>query len=316
MAIKSLTRELMSSLFVAVFIFLLSMLIMPYSVEGDQSLYRMVYADLADRDIVSGYIWYAMNLDAQEFVHFFLSWIAAHLQVDKDFFISLSNALLAFLTMKLFRKWNVSFIIGAFVILTNFYLIELYTTIERLKFGMIFFILSLLYTKKEKHFYFYALMASITHIQIMLLYTAMLFNHTIYGIKRILLVGKISKKIFPISIIIIVTLLIISDQIYSKFGSYFREHDLLGFIKSLVFFALSLWYSRNRVETIAIYIPILFAVFFLGGERINIFSYFIFLYYALPVNRGFNIGIFLTSLYYFINSIDFIEKIIFYGYGF
>ncbi|TMO53626.1 hypothetical protein CWC18_21100, partial [Pseudoalteromonas aurantia] len=38
--------------------------------------------------------------------------------------------------------------------------------------------------------------------------------------------------------------------------------------------------------------------YFLGDGRLNIFGYFIFMYYALQVNRGMNIGVLLTSAYY------------------
>ena len=58
------------------------------------------------------------------------------------------------------------------------------------------------------------------------------------------------------------------------------------------------------------------AVGIFGGERVNMFGYFVFMYFALQVNRGVNLGVILTTLYFSYQTYFFVENIILYGDGF
>jgi hypothetical protein len=35
-----------------------------------------------------------------------------------------------------------------------------------------------------------------------------------------------------------------------------------------------------------------------GGDRVNLFGYFLFLFFALPVRKGFNFGVIATLVYF------------------
>ena len=65
-----------------------------------------------------------------------------------------------------------------------------------------------------------------------------------------------------------------------------------------------------------IFFPLFIAVFLIGGERVNMIGYFVFLYYALPINKGFNFGVLLTSAYFLAASFGFTINIIEHGDGF
>jgi hypothetical protein len=56
--------------------------------------------------------------------------------------------------------------------------------------------------------------------------------------------------------------------------------------------------------------------FILGGERINMYGYFIFLYYALPVNKGYNIDILVTAVFFLVKNYLFVASILSKGTGF
>lgn len=64
------------------------------------------------------------------------------------------------------------------------------------------------------------------------------------------------------------------------------------------------------------FIPLFMAVFLFGDERINILGYFIFLYYALFVRRGLNVGVLITSVYFAYASYGHLVRIFKYGNGF
>lgn len=307
---KQILLNAIVGLMVALSAFIFSLLIDPYYTGGDPSLYRKAYVELARLNLIDGYIYYSLILDSKEFAHFYLAWLASNLHIERDIFNGVSSAILAYVAMMLFHKRQASPFIAALIILTSFYFILLYTTTERLKIGMIFFCLSMLYINKPKRFYIFALLASISHIQIILLYLFMLFPYLANGFRKLLLSGKISKNLLLIIILISLPLVLVASQISSKFSSYYGIGDLNDLVRVFPFLFLSLWYSKNKTEVLHIFFPLIIAVLLLGYGRLNIFAYFIFLYYALPVNKGFNVGIILTTVYFLFSSIAFITRII------
>jgi hypothetical protein len=306
----------LGSLCVALIVLAFSLWIDSYYTDGDVAKYRSVYYELADLNIVQGYLFYVVNLDAREILHFILTWLASNLGIDRTIFNGFMSATLAYVAMKLFLRRQASFFVATFIVLFCVYFILLYTTTERLKLGMIFLFLSMLNFEKKNYFYFYAFLASISQIQIMIIYLAMFFYTFCRAVKNAFVYGVISKKLiisfFFIGVIIVISL----EQILSKFNYYNNSRDLSDLsdlIKICFFLTLSLWYSGNKVQVIALFIPVFIAVLLLGGGRINLLGYFIFLYYALPKNNGLNFGVLTTTAYYSYFSIAFILGIIEFG---
>lgn len=297
-------------LLVAMSVFVFGLMIDSYYTEGDPSLYRKVYEELVGINLVEGYIHYSINLDSKEFVHFFLSWLASNIGIKRDLFNAVSSAIFAYVAMLVFYERKASIFIAALIVLTNLYFILLYTTTERLKIGMIFFCLSLLYRDKSIRFYFFVFLAIISHTQILILYLSMFFYKFYRELPKLLLKGGIRKELLLIIILFSMPLMLAWEQILSKLTSYYAVRDFTDLIRIVLFLTLSLWYSRNKIEPIIVFFPLMIAIFFLGGERLNMFGYFIFLYYALPVRRGFNIGILLVLVYFLFSSIGFIAGII------
>lgn len=298
------------SLLVAVSVFVFSLLIDPYYTGGDPSLYRKVYEELVGVNLVDGYILYSINLDSKEFVHFLLSWLASNIGIERDFFNAVSSAILAYVAMLVFYERKASIFIAALIVLTNLYFILLYTTTERLKIGMIFFCLSLLYRDKSIRFYAFVFLATISHTQILILYLSMFLYKFYRELPKLLFKREVPKELLLIILLFSIPLVLVSEQISSKFTSYYAVRDLTDLVRIVLFFTLSLWYSRNKIEPIIVFSPLVIAIFFLGGERLNMFGYFIFLYYALPVRKGFNVGILLALAYFLFSSVDFITGII------
>ena len=301
--------------FFVLLVFFLSLNISPFYVEGDQFHYRAVYRELPELGLIEGFIYYSTALSSLEVVHFILSWIASRV-IEKDFFIAISNAILAYATIRLFIKWNVSLLIAALFILTNFYWLVFYFAAERLKFAVIFFLLSMVSIDNVKTYCALSVVTLISHVQFVLIYAAIMFQYAAKKMLRLIRTGLISKYFILIILLPFIPVLIIQEQLISKFNAYYVSHDFLELFKVLVFFGLSLWYSSKRFETISVFIPIIVATYLVGGDRVNFFGYFVFLYYALPVNRGFNIGILATSIYYMTASFSFMENIFVYGNGF
>lgn len=313
-----LSKTFLARITAVVLVFSLSILILPFYTGGDQNHYRKVYKALPDLGLTEGFIFYSESLDSKEFVHFFLSWLASRV-IDKDLFIAFANAILAFVAMTLFQKWKVSVIIAFLLLLTNFYFLVLFFSAERLKFGFIFLALSMIFIDQVKHFFGLAILALISHAQIIIVYISILFNVFVRQMVKLFRTAKISKSLLFFVPFLFIPFLLVGNQIFDKFQFYYGKYgkgSLTELPRILVFFLLALWYSKKKSETFIMFIPMIITVFLVGGDRVNIFGYFAFLYYGLQIRRGWNFGVLATSLYFTYSSIDFLINIFQLGNGF
>lgn len=294
-------------------VFVGSLYIGPLYVLGDQVHYRSVYEHLAELSLVDGYVYYNSALDSLEFVHFFLSWLASRF-LDKDFFIAIANALLAWVAFGLFQKWKASVFVNVLLVLTNYYLIAMYFSAERLKFGFVFLGLSFLYIEKVKYFYAFSFVALVAHAQTLIVYFSLFFRVLFSQLNKVVSSGKISKIFLIVMVLLVVPVALMSGQLISKFNSYYDGiRGVSELARVFVFLILALYYAREKVEALLVFIPLVFTVMLVGGDRVNVLAYFAFLYYALPVNKGFNVGVLLTSLYFAFGSFEYVSNIFEYG---
>lgn len=308
------TRAFLAKFTAAVLVFLLSLFVLPYYMNGDQTHYRKVYEELPRLSLIKGYLFYAQCLDSREYIHFFLSWVASRF-VEKDLFISFSNGVFAYVAMSFFQKWKVSVVIAFWLLLTNFYFLVLYFSAERLKFGFIFLTLSLLYIDQVKRFYVFSFLAIISHVQVIIVYVSILSNVFIRYISGLFKTGQVAKLVlFFVPLLLIIPL--VGNQILIKYNYYHSEHGFADLARIAVFFLLALWYSDKKDEVIKLFVPLVIAVYLVGGDRVNIISYFVFLYYGVQRRGGWNFGVLVTSAYFSYASIGFLTKIFQYGDGF
>ena len=119
MTILEQKKSNVSSFCIAVIIFCLSLFISPHYNLGDQKVYIKVYQMLASLSFTEGFTYYTRYLSSREPGHFTLSWIFSR-WLDKIFFVSSLNALLAFYIMQLLFKWKASVYIASSIVLSNF----------------------------------------------------------------------------------------------------------------------------------------------------------------------------------------------------
>ncbi len=307
-------RAFFAKFIVAILVLLLSLLIMPFYTHGDQVYYRRAYEQLSGLSLTKGYLFYSQCLASREYIHFFLSWVASRF-VEKDVFIAFFNAIFAYVAMSLFQKWKVSVIIAFWLILTNFYFLVLYFSAERLKFGFIFLALSMIYIGQVKRFYGFVGLALISHVQVIIVYVSILSNVLVGHISKLFSTGQVAKLVlFFVPFLLFPSL--VGNQILTKFQLYHGEYGIADLTKITVFFLLALWYSRDKFEAFKLFVPLFIAVFLVGGDRVNLISYFVFLYYGVQYRGGWNLGVLATSAYFSYASIGFLVKIFQHGDGF
>ena len=166
-------------------VFIASVLVGPCHFAGDQLAYADAYQAVAGLQLFDAYDAYRRYLDSAEVVHFFVIWIGSNIGVDKNILMSSANALLAYVVLKLFREWKVADWVSATFVFSNFYLLVLYFTTERLKFSFIFVGLSLIYSKSIVSSSLLAALAVLAHVQNIILYSSVAFYSLIPRVIKI-----------------------------------------------------------------------------------------------------------------------------------
>jgi len=303
-------------------VFIYSLYVGPFATAGDQTAYRAIYEQIGKSSFEEAIWFYYRSINSKEIVHFVFSFIFSSNGIDKDVFIAISNGVLAYVSAAVLLKFNTSKIIVVVIILTSFYFNVLYFSAERLKFGYIFFMLSILFWDRKVLFYVFSFTSVFGHAQMAINYLAVLFSLLMNQLKRTLLLGKISTHILIIIFILLIFGFLVDryselgSHIIVKFEAYHKEIQLFDVVKILGIMCLAVFYSKNSWEAFFTFVPLIVLVVFLGSDRILMIGYFLFLYYGLQVNRGLNLGVISTTLYFSFKSIGYLQGLIYFGNGF
>lgn len=300
----------------SVLVFIYSLYVGQFATEGDQIHYRAIYEQIGKLPFQEAISFYFLNIDSKEIVHLCLSFIFSSIGTNKDLFIAISNGVLAYVSVAVLLQYNASKIIIVAIIFTSFYFNVLYFSAERLKFGYIFLMLSILFKDKKYIFYFVSFTSVLSHVQMAINYLAVLFYFLMKQVNRILKTGKTSSNVFVIIFIVLICLVLMGPHMINKFHSHHKEMQLLGILKILSFMCLAVWYSKNRSMAFFTFAPLVLFVSLLGSDRIVMISYFLFLYYGLQNNRGLNLGVISTTIYFSLKSIGYVNNLIYNGNGF
>ncbi|RON06735.1 hypothetical protein BK659_20855 [Pseudomonas brassicacearum] len=300
----------------AIPVFIGSLLVFPYCVLGDQEFYRNFYAGVVGLPIAEAFQFYKDSLGTSEPGYFFFSYTFAPL-VHKDLLFSAVNFLFFYHVFLWMLRNDVSRILfPAFYL--NFYLLVLAFSAERLKLSLLFFLVGYALTGLFRYC-FYAV-SILAHVQTLMLLVATQTRRVLFILHRLSLgrVGYGFLSLFFLMVGMALVLVVLREHIASKIGFYTEAWGGWGSIlKPLVFMLLSVYYARARwIEALLASLPMVLAAYFVGAERIVIFSYFVFMFYGLQSKRGLNIAVVLTSLYFSYKGVDFLIKAISFGDGF
>ena len=147
----------------------------PFYYDGDQVNYINAYNNMHGSSLFEGFLIYQSSITTLEPIHFFLTWIFTNLNIDKILIMSIINSLLSLLLARILQKLNTNSIIIYFILFTNFYLLVLYFSAERLKFSFIFLSLALLNFENKKKLILFLLLSIFTHLQNIIIIFAILF---------------------------------------------------------------------------------------------------------------------------------------------
>ncbi|MFW3895894.1 hypothetical protein [Pseudomonas bharatica] len=294
----------------------LSLLLLPYAVEGDQQFYRDFYANVGSFGLSDAYTFYNNRLGTKEpgyflFVYLFSDWF------DKDVVFSLVNGLLYYHIFLWLRRQRVSTFLYP-LLACNFYLIVLSFSAERLKLALTIFLVG--YSLKGLFRYSVYAISLVSHVQLILLLVGTQVRRALEVIRKLMLgrVGLGFVSLFIILIGVLALLFLLREHIEAKLAFYSGAWGGFGaMLKPLVFTFMAMFYSRERkIEALFVSLPMVIASFFIGSERVVIFSYFVFMYYAASYRRGINVGVLTSAMFFAYKGIGFAMTMIELGDGF
>jgi hypothetical protein len=313
-------RDQLPAIAAGICVFVGSTLLAPFYIDGDQRIYHHAYQVVEGLDWANAYYLYARTIMGGEYSHFIVSWIASTLAIEKSVAMALANSMLAAYSVVLLRRWGASLYVALFVVLTNYYWYVLYFPAERLKVGVLFMVLSLLSIGRGIAFPVFSAAALFAHNSLIFIYSGIWLMMAASFLRRS--ESALRNQLILLSgggVLIVSVLLLGRIHIEAKLPTYLAVHNVsnvwaLGPVLILV--GLSCIYSKKIIEPALLYLPTILGIAFLGGSRLNMLAYFIFLYHCLQVRNGFNIGVVTTSIYCCYKSIGFVSNVIEYGHGF
>lgn len=314
---KSVFSESVFLFLTLAFVFVLSINLAPYFINGDQVHYIRIYNGLAGLSLSEGYGFYKANIDSREPVYFLLSWISTNFGIEKNYFITLLNVFLAYFAYRYLNKIGGHPFIAFLIISFSYYSLVLFFSAERLKIGFLILLLALNYSKKSR---FYLLLSVFAHAQMIIFIVSASAMKIRKDVSRFFSDFIITRKFlfFIISFIPVAFIVFVSMQehLFSKFNSYYEFRNVFELFKLFLLFAMSCVYAKNRKDVVAFFIPLFLFAFIFGGERVNILGFLAFLYFSIHYKRGFNLGVLLLMLYFLYTGFYFMLNIIEYGNGF
>jgi hypothetical protein len=302
--------------------FTFSYYIAPYNSEGDQQHYNKFYDGISSYSYLEGLIFYRSALGSSEPVYYSMVWLLADL-IEKNSMMSLLNALLGTLLFQWMFKHRVSMFVIAMQSM-NFYLLVLFFAAERLKLAVLFLMISVYLLGWLR--YLFIGFSVLSHAQMVILIVARMFSTYTLELASILH-GYIRRKtiiLYFFGIAAFIAILVpIYPHILQKYNHYsFRVSQVsvwYEIIKPIIFMLMTLPYAlklNTGLESFYMHVTLTIAIMFVGNDRLVIISFFIFMYYALRVHRGLNLGVLVLSVYFGIKGIVFLNKIFLYGNGF
>ena len=300
-----------------IFLFLIYFIFSYYILElyqyGDQVHYRRFYSEINGVSFFEAFAMAYFYLAGIEPITIFMLWIGSSLEIPKDIYISFFNGILSVSLIKLCEKYKVKWYV-ILLLLSNFYLLVLFTGAERLKFAYLILIISLLSNKKYINNLIY--LSPLAHLQS----TVLIAPKMVLSFYQSNFRKKSSLFRNVLSIIFFITLFyffyFLKDAILRKFYSYYTSSwDISEIFQLSVLLLVYLIITKNYKHSFLIFVPLFFLAMIIGNDRVNMMG-FTFITFLLMRANKLNHPLYIALLIYFVyKSYFLLFNIINYGEG-
>jgi len=151
----------------------------------------------------------------------------------------------------------------------------------------------------------------------LIIYISLFFSSLFKQFTRFIKTGYVTYTLIVSVVMFVLISILLGPHIISKISHYVGQDGVKGVVKIIIIAIPTIYYAKNnRKSVFFIFIPIALVSGIIGAERVFILAYFLFLYFALQVKGGFNLGVIVISCYTAFKSYSFLYNLITYGNGF
>lgn len=310
-------KKKLYAFFYAAIMCIISLYLLPYYQYGDQNFYREVYKYCFYENYTHSqqFFCYSNTIGSVEPIYFYLTKFAHYFIDNKDIYITILNTVLAYaLALVILKFYKISWHrhLFLFLIFTNFYLVVLFFSAERLKVSILFLLIALLLNSYKR--IAFTVLALLTHIQTFLVIFPLLAYKLLAAktskLKKVLFLGG---SIAALSAVFI----LLQGHIMSKYQAYSGDDDT-GFksvIKTGVYIIFILLSTRKFLPVIFL-LPVIVLSYFIGESRIGMMCFIIYASSVIYYKKQMDIILLVLMMYFSYKSIYFISNLINYGNGF
>lgn len=276
---------------------------------GDPAYYQRYYDSLIGRDVIWALLSQFDYLGSSEVIYPVVAWIGSNAGIERHILMAAFDGLMYAALFLALRKYRCNPIFIA-LCLTNFYVIVLATSAERLKFAYIFFFLALLAVGRLRLVWF--ALAPLAHFQSFITYGSLFIWHFF---SRLSARTKVAIGVFAL-IGTGGTIYFFYGALVGKFLSYQGQGGLLDILSAFALFSAALVIFPNRLKVFATLAPLIVLTFILGSDRMNMVVFTIFIFICLIENKTRHPVVLLIMTYFSIKSLGFCLNVLEYGNGF
>lgn len=296
--------------------FVISFIVAPFHVEGDQVHYSKAYKAIAGLGILEAQMVYKTIIYTTEPIHFFIIWIFSSLGVEKNLLMAFANAVLSVLFAKVLHQKGAGFLMVIWITFSCYYLYTMFFTLERTKFAFIFVLLYLLSGRRV-----WVLISIFTHNLMLIPVGLNILGHNLIAKTKNQKKNsyKYSLKVLKIFVSAFILFLLynsFSVHLYYKFLAYYHENLSNEYFEgwaSLVLCGVTLMSARNKKIVILFYCGLLLLAFLMGSSRINMIGYFTFLYFSNFQHQAFKVSVVMFGLYLQYKTFLYLGNIYYFG---
>lgn len=316
---RSRSSHVLGGLIVFFLAFGVSIPLMGAYTGGDQQYYRELYDALIGTPVDQVAVVQLLKTSSAEPIYGYTMWGAANWGLEKDIVIAFFNGLLAMLIHLFLRRHNAG-ALASLLIFTNFYLVVLFTSAERLKFAYIFMTLAALLTGWRAVMVLFAGMGA--HFQ-----TAIVIASLISA--RLSRISLIQRHMRPSRLLLMAILLpagiaaaglflmVFLPAIQDKIAAYSGDRSAIASLANILILLIAgLICLPRKLEFALTLLPVILAALLFGPNRVNILGVTMFIYLAVVSRRSRHPVVLVLLLYFSLKSIGFLQNIYFWGDGF
>jgi len=292
---------------------------LPYYTGGDQIYYRYLYAVFADTAF--GDVMYVSKtvVGGAEPISLYVLWVGAFLGFEKNIYIAFLNLLLLFGLLLFLRRYR-SGIFPLLLMMSNYYVLVLMTSAERLKIGYILLVWSVVVGGRLGNVIF--MLSPLAHFQNLILFPSlylMRFSNSVerFFARYVIRISNVTFVVFVAFILLFVVVFFLRDPIVHKAAIYIANAGGMSEMYNLVLLALvAVFVAKDRFRMVLTLLPIFFAVFLFGGDRVNMIAVTLVFYVFTVDGRLRNPLVVFLMLYFSLKGMFYIQNVVLYGDGF